>query len=828
MANYSTTKTTSAFQNIFRCAVNRAERYGVVYVATEFLLGAFYDTDNSCKAVLKRYGASKELVDIKIRENVDASYDKKGFTTSVKTVSGYAEDLAIQYKCPFVAPEHLLLAILSTSCIARNIVAGLVPNFNGLVNEIRQMVTDLTNSALQRAKATQEPQEEKPIIPRGRIINHYTNQSNAGDVDGEEPENVLLQFAVDLTEKARLNRLDPVIGRDKEIDRVIQTLSRRHKSNPLLIGEPGVGKSAVIEGLAQRIVSGAVPDSLLGKRLYSLDIASIIAGAKFKGQFEERLKSAIDYVKSSGNVILFIDEIHTIVNTGDGMGTGDILKPELARGDLQVIGATTTSEYVKYIEKDPALERRFHVITLDPPSPEDCIKILEGLRDKFEAHHGVAITDSAIKAAVELSQRYIPDRFLPDKAIDLIDEAAARERMLVDSPSTILTSKKRQLQQLEADKMYSEIQGSALNELDKKISQVQAEIQEVLRCEDKVRKYDRSFIDEENIAKAISEMTGIPVSRLTESQEQKLKNLEKILAKRLIGQEEAVKAVASTIRRARTVMKDPNKPGGSFIFVGPTGVGKTELSKALAEALFGDQDSLIRIDMSEYMESASVSRLIGAPPGYVGYGEESQLADKVRRKPYSVVLFDEIEKACSDVFNIMLQILDDGRLTDGKGHTVDFKNTIIILTSNEGASLVGAKKSSIGFGQEQNQAENEREIILNALKKKFRPEFLNRIEDIVVFRKLSREECGKIMDLTFDSLRKRLSAMQVSLVVSDSAKELLLDIGYSPEYGARELKRAITHHVENQLSSLIISKDVKQGNQVKLINDNGEIDFVIK
>ena len=827
MANYSTTKTTTAFENIIRCAVLRAEKYGVSYVATEFLLGAFYDTENSCKAVLSRYGAGKESVDIKIRENVDPSYDKKGFTTSVKSVSSRAEDLAIRYKCPFVAPEHLLLAILSTSCVARNIVSTLVANFNGLFAEIEQMVSQLTSTALTRARAEQSSQSFDQMPPRGRTFGSFADAPQQ-PAEEDERENILAQFAIDLTEKARLNRLDPVIGRDKEIDRVIQTLSRRLKSNPLLIGEPGVGKSAVIEGLAQRIVSGTVPNSLLGKSVYSLDMSSIIAGAKFKGQFEERLKAAIDYVKRNGNIILFIDEIHTIVNTGDGMGTGDILKPELARGELQVIGATTTSEYIKYIEKDPALERRFQIITLDPPRPEECVKILEGLRDKFEAHHGIAITDSAIRAAVELSQRYIPDRFLPDKAIDLIDEAASRERMIVDSPSSSLNLKKRQLEQLEADRMYYVTQGLPSTELDKKIAQIKSEIEEILRSEEKIRNYDRSYIDEENIAKVISEMTGIPTSRLTESQAQKLSNLEKILQKRLIGQQEAINAVAATIRRSMTVMKDPNKPSGSFIFVGPTGVGKTELSKALAEALFGDQDSLIRIDMSEYMESASVSRLIGAPPGYVGYGEESQLADKVRRKPYSVVLFDEIEKACPDVFNIMLQILDDGRLTDGKGHTVDFKNTIIILTSNEGAHLVGAKKSAIGFGQEQDEAQNEKEIILQALKKKFRPEFLNRIEDIVVFRKLTREECGKIIDLTFDSLRKRLKPMKVSLVVTDSAKEFLLDKGYSPEYGARELKRTILHHVENQLSSLIISKDIKTGNQVTLINDNGAIDFVIK
>ena len=829
MENYSanSSRTTTAYVKVMTDAKDIAAKYGVKYIASEFLLAAILSANSNCSQTLKAYGITPVSYYKRLSDNIDVNYTKEGFTPRAKNMVNYSEQVAIESGCKFVAPEHLLYAILHTECVATDIVKAVCVDFKGLLREADTMVSDLSNMTATNVPPprsslgggspsfTASPAQYKPAAAK-----------NVHTAAAQEEDEVLFRFGEDLTKKARLNQLDPVIGRDREIDRVIQTLSRRSKRNPLLIGEPGVGKSAVIEGLAQKIAGGDVPISLRNKTVFTLDMTGIMAGAKYKGEFEERFKAAINYVKERGDIILFVDEIHTIVYNGDSVGAGDILKPSLARGEIQVIGATTISEYRKHFEKDAALERRFQVIQLDPPRPDDCISILKGLRDNFEAHHGLEITDSAIKAAVYLSERYITDRFLPDKAIDLIDEAAAKERLLADTPPSTLFEKERLLNQLKLDKEYILSSGDDVRDVDEKINVLSGELEDLYKSEEKRRSHSKPFIDEDSVAKVISEMTGIPVAKLTEGESQKLLHLEEILGKRVIGQEAAINAVSTAMRRAVTCIKDPSKPIGSFIFVGPTGVGKTELSKALAEAMFGDENMIIRIDMSEYMERASVSKLIGAPPGYVGYDEEGQLTEKVRRKPYSVVLFDEIEKASPDVFNIMLQILDDGRLTDNKGRTVDFKNTIIIMTSNEGAAEVEVV-NKIGFGDDVAVADDMKARIMTALKKKFKPEFLNRVDDIVVFRKLSREECGKIIDIQCEGLKKRMQSMHVTLRIEDSAKELLLEKGYNPEYGARQLKRTISNLVETPLSNLIIRREVCAGNTVTAISDDGEIDFMI-
>ncbi len=816
---------TTKYVQILKDAKGVADRFGVKYVSTEFIIAAMLKGCGKISDTLESFGVTPSSYYPKVKDVVDPKYLREGYTARTKVTIDYSEQIAISSGCDFIAPEHLFLAILSTpESYAAIIIDSIVSNYNLLLAEAKNLVNDLR-------KRPERVSDDKPLkfgqISGDTRTFKKTTSYSENDEDNKTSEDLkeLSSFGVDLTEMARLNKLDPVIGRDQEIKRVIETLSRRIKSNPLLIGEPGVGKTAVIEGLAIKIAKGDVPVTLKNKTVFSLDLNGIVAGAKFRGEFEERFKSAINFAKDNG-IILFIDEIHTILSGLSSYAAADILKPNLARGELQVIGATTIGEYNKYIEKDPALERRFLIVKVDPPKIDDCVEILKGLRDKFEAHHGIEITDSAIKAAVSMSERYITNRFLPDKAIDLIDEAAAKERLLIDTPPETVVEKERQLKELLIDRNYSFSKGDDYRDLDEKINALKAEISEIKRADIRKKNHDNPYIDEESVAKVISEQTGIPVSKLTESESQKLMNFESILHKRVIGQDQAVKAVSRAIRRSVTVIKDPKRPIGSFIFVGPTGVGKTELSKALAEAIFGDENALIRIDMSEYMEKVSVAKLIGAPPGYVGYDEEGQLTGKVRMKPYSVILFDEIEKTHPDVFNIMLQILDDGRLTDSKGRTVDFKNTIIIMTSNEGASNV-KPANKIGFGDNAAEDDDEKDKIYDALKRRFRPEFLNRIDEIVVFRKLSIEECGKICDLQLDALKKRMASMNVRLIVTDEAKRLILNKGYDKEYGARPLKRAITSLVETPLSDMIIKGDLMSEQTVKVIDDEGQIDFLI-
>ncbi len=634
----------------------------------------------------------------------------------------------------------------------------------------------------------------------------------------------------DLTAKARAGKLDPVIGRSQEIERIVQILSRRTKNNPVLIGEPGVGKSAIVEGLAQAIVNGEVPEMLKNKRVFSLDMASLLAGTQYRGEFEERLKKAIEAIKKDGNTILFIDEIHTIVGAGStkegSMDAANILKPQLARGELQTIGATTLEEYRKYFEKDSALERRFQPITVDPPSVEDTVVILKGLRERYEKHHGVTITDEAIDAAAKLSDRYISDRFLPDKAIDLIDEAASRKRIGANVAPKDVKLLEDEIAKLEVEKK------SALSREDyKRCDEIKHDLERKREELDRKKsewKQTQTHADlsigEEEIAQIVSVWTGVPVVKLTQTEAEKLLGLEDILRKRVVGQDEAVDAVSRAVRRARAGIKDPNRPIGSFIFLGPTGVGKTELSKALAEALFGDENATVRIDMSEYMDKMNVSKLIGSAPGYVGFEEGGQLTEKVRRKPYSVVLFDEIEKAHPDVFNLLLQIMDDGRLTDSHGRTVNFKNTVIIMTSNIGAQEIKTT-AALGFGDKESSYENMREKQMEALKRTMRPEFINRIDDIILFRPLEKADMDAIADRMIASLVKRLREQGISLEVDDEAKRVLIDNGFNKEYGARPLRRAVQKLLEDELSERILKGELALGDNVRVGAKEGKLDF---
>ena len=659
----------------------------------------------------------------------------------------------------------------------------------------------------------------------------YSRGGDESDEDRDSSDNALSGLGEDMTEKAKAGKLDPVLGRDEEINRIIEILSRRKKNNPILRGEPGVGKSAVVEGLAQAIVEGRVPEQLKNKKVFSLDMASLLAGTKYRGEFEDRLKKAIDQLNKRGDTILFIDEIHTIVGAGSTEGSLDaanILKPQLARGELQTIGATTLEEYRKYFEKDSALERRFQTVTVDPPSVEDTITILKGLRSKYEAHHGVEITDSALTAAAVMSDRYINDRFLPDKAIDLIDEAASRKRINASSLPAEIKKLEDDIKAADsAIKSYYEMQ-----EFDKEAEVKKSRLQLEKQLKEAKSKWtidsapNQKSIDDTDIANIVSSWTKIPVTKLTQSESEKLLGMEDILKKRVIGQDEAVEAISRAVRRARVGIKDPKRPIGSFIFLGPTGVGKTELSKALAEAIFGDENLMIRVDMSEFMDKISVSKLIGSAPGYVGFEEGGQLTEKVRRKPYSVVLFDEIEKAHPEVFNILLQILDDGVLTDSHGRKVDFKNTIIIMTSNIGASEIKAMPK-LGFGSaSQEDYENMREVQMSALKRTLKPEFINRIDDIIIFRSLQDNDMSKIISVMTDSLQKRLAAKDIHIQVSDGAKQLIVEKGSNKEYGARPLRRALQRMIEDELSERILKGEFSIGDKISIDVSDGKLTFV--
>lgn len=747
-------------------------------------------------------------------------------------------------------------------------------------------MTKLENSFIQNLLKTQGVTTDKVL----NVMKKIRGNKKVDSKNAEENMKALEKYSTDLTELARKGKLDPVIGRDEEVRRIIQVLNRRTKNNPVLIGEPGVGKTAIVEGLAQRIIRGDVPESLKEVKLISLDLGALVAGAKFRGEFEERLKAVLKEVQeSNGEIVMFIDELHTVVGAGStegSMDAGNLLKPMLARGELRTIGATTVNEYRKYIEKDPALERRFQPVLVDEPSVEDTISILRGLKEKYEVHHGIRILDSALIQAAKLSNRYITDRFLPDKAIDLIDEAASALRIEIDSMPEEIDTMFRQKIQLEIekealkketspeciakiDKLTSEIneleekisklktqweqeknsiQGEAgiKDEIDKvkvkiaeaerntdlqtaaelkygKLMELEKKLQAVQGKEKGENKLLKEEIDEDDIAQIVSKWTGIPVTKLVESEMQKLLKMEDVLHKRLIGQEEAVDTVSDAIRRARSGLKDPKRPIGTFIFLGPTGVGKTELAKTLAEFLFNDEDAIVRIDMSEYMEKHNVSRLVGAPPGYVGYEEGGQLTEAVRRKPYSVVLFDEIEKAHPDVFNIMLQIFDDGRLTDSKGRTVDFKNTVIIMTSNIGSEII--LEDSLNAAVNQGSFEETKEKVMAIMRERFKPEFLNRVDETIFFKALTLQQLSAIVDIQMEHLRELLKEHNITFEITDDAKEFLATRGFNPIYGARPLKRVIRQMVENPLSKLILAQKFIDGDSITIDVKDDELEF---
>lgn len=767
-----------------------------------------------------------------------------------------AKEVAARLGSQVVGTEHILYTILDeTSSVASNVLRakGVDPEYlqrltynaivssgggratmclaNGNEESIRDVLSGYVSDFFGESEQNTHKNGGAAFENSEKIAknndNYYENsRKNEDDFD-------LSKFGTDLTQKARDGKLDPVIGRGKETERVIQVLCRRTKNNPVLIGEPGVGKSAVIDGLAQRIAAGDVPDVLRGKIVFSLDLTSLVAGTRYRGDFEERLKATLNGIKQRGNVLLFIDEIHTILKAGSsegGLDIANILKPMLARGELQTIGATTLEEYRKQFEQDSALERRFQPVLVEEPSVSDTIEILQGLKPKYEAHHGVTITDEAISSAAILSDRYVADRFLPDKAIDLIDEAASRKKIFSFTTPGEIRDLENKIKQAELD--LSEAKRRENYELCGKYKALRDDYIEQkekaeIEWKEKCKNTDLS-IGEDEIAEVVGNWTGIPVRRITEGESEKLVNLEKTLQSKVIGQDEACSAVAKAVKRARAGLKDPKRPIGSFIFLGPTGVGKTELAKALASALFGDEDLLIRVDMSEYMEKDSVSRLIGSAPGLVGFEEGGQLTEKVRRKPYSVVLFDEIEKGHPDIFNILLQILEDGILTDSHGRTVSFKNTVVILTSNIGAKEASAPQRTLGFASEkavENESERVRQSHVQALKGAMKPEIINRIDEIVVFKKLDKASLLKIADLMFASLEKRLESKDISVTITQSAKDYIVSEGYDAEYGARPLRRTLQRLVEDKLSEKLIRAEISSGDKVKIDFDGNNLVF---
>ncbi len=805
-------KFTARAEKSLELAQEIAMELGHDYIGSEHILyGLVEEGTGIASKVLENQGINSVNIREEIEEVIGTAEpiddpDIIGFTPRSKKIVENAFIEARRLGEEQIGTEHMLIGILKEGdSVATRILIDLNANPQEIYNEIM--------------KIAKEEEEQKEGSKRASSSNSYNSTPT------------LNQYGTDLSKSAEEGKLDPVIGRKDEIQRVIQILSRRTKNNPCLIGEPGVGKTAVVEGLAEKIAAGEVPEMLKDKRVVSIDMASMVAGAKYRGDFEERIKKALKEVQKSKDVILFIDEIHTIVGAGSAEGAVDaanILKPLLARGEIQLIGATTLKEYMKFIEKDAALERRFSTVNVKEPTEEETIQILNGLRDKYEAHHNVQITDESIKAAVELSERYINDRFLPDKAIDLMDEAASRARMKKYTEPDELKKCKAEMEKLDKEKeelvRVQEFEKAAkirdeVNNKKKEYEQKKKEWETKSAKEVQVLKYD-------NIAEVVATWTGIPVSKVSETENEKLKMLEENLHKRVIGQNEAVEAVSKAIKRSRMGLKDENKPIGSFLFLGPTGVGKTELSKALAESLFGTEDAMIRIDMSEYMESHSTAKLIGAPPGYVGYDEAGQLTEKVRRKPYSVILFDEIEKAHPDVMNMLLQLLDDGRLTDSQGRTVNFKNTVIIMTSNVGARLITEKKT-LGFisavdAQDKNKEyEDTKKEVLAELKKEFKPEFLNRIDEIIVFHKLQKDEIRQIVDLLINKLTKMLEKQNIRLEITEAAKDLIAEKGIDEAYGARPLKRAIQTMIEDKIAEAMIDKKVVDVAKVDV--ENGEI-----
>lgn len=806
-----TYKFTNRANKAIEIANDIALELGHSYIGTEHILyGLAKEGNGIASKVLENQNVTADDILNKIEELIGSDESIENivdFTPRTKRVveSAFIEARKLGYN--FIGTEHLLIGILREGdCVATKILLDLNVNIPKLYNEIVK------------------------VINEGEDYNssdNSSNNSNGGKRRGSYNQTPTLnQFGQDLTKKAEEGKLDPVIGRKQEIERVIEILSRRTKNNPCLIGEPGVGKTAAVEGLAQKIASGDVPEILKDKRVVTLDISGMVAGAKYRGDFEERIKKALNEVKKAGDVILFIDEIHTIVGAGAAEGAIDaanILKPLLARGEIQLVGATTLNEYRKFIEKDAALERRFSPVTVNEPSEKETIQILKGIRDKYEAHHNVKITDEAIEAAVKLSIRYVNDRFLPDKAIDLIDEASSKARLRTYTEPDSL----KELQE-KIDKTKNEKEEAVLNQKFEKAAELR-DTEKALR--DKFEKEQNKWknkntksivtITEENIAEVIANWTGIPAKKITEDENEKLKNLEKELHKRVIGQNEAVEAVSKAIRRGRVGLKDPKRPIGSFLFLGPTGVGKTELSKALAEVLFGDENAMIRLDMSEFMEPHSVSKLIGAPPGYVGFDDGGQLTEKIRRKPYSVVLFDEIEKAHPDVTNMLLQILEDGRLTDSQGRTVNFKNTVIIMTSNLGARLITDRKQ-LGFANKEGEADSKKEYeeikkeVMAELKKELRPEFINRIDEIIVFHKLNDSDINQIIDIMLKEVVNRLEEQKYDVKFEPDVKEMIAKEGIDKNFGARPLRRTIQNLVEDKLAEEILDGKLVKGKVNKI------------
>ncbi len=806
--NGFTTKANEALNQ----AISSAENLGHTYVGSEhLLLGLLKIGGGFAAALLNKSGITAEGVEELIRAQIGCGTPTKlspdYFTPRAKRAVENAMASCANNGKKYVGTEHLLLGILSDGD-------------NYAIRFLSELGADAAALTRETLKASG--------------IDGYSGESKPQTYQKPQDDKVptLSKYGRELTAEAKKGKLDPVIGREKEIERVIQILCRRTKNNPCLIGEPGVGKTAIAEGLAQKIADGDVPEILEDKRVFALDLTGMVAGTKYRGDFEERIKTAIDEIINAGNIILFIDEVHTIVGAGSAEGSTDaanILKPSLARGEFQLIGATTISEYRKNIEKDPALERRFQPVNVSEPTEEDTVLILKGLKDKYEAHHKVKITDGAIEAAVKLSSRYISDRFLPDKAIDLIDEASSRVRLNVCAAPPELKALEEKIANAEAEKNEAvnsqEFEhAAALRDNEKKLKEEYRELKEKWR--DKSGRINGE-VTAENIAETVSSWTGIPVSQLTREESERLLHLEDELHASVIGQDEAVTAVSKAIRRGRVGLKDPKRPIGSFIFCGPTGVGKTELCKALAKAMFGSENMMIRLDMSEYMEKHTVSRLVGSPPGYVGFEEGGQLTEKVRRNPYSVVLFDEIEKAHPDVFNVLLQILEDGILTDSQGRRVDFKNTVIIMTSNVGARLITEKRVAFGFTESGGDSENKniKELVTGELKNTFRPEFLNRVDDIIVFSKLDRGQIAQIAVKLLNELAGRLAALGIALKWDDSAVYALADKGFDPIYGARPLRREIQNSIEDGLSEKILDSSVKKGDTVLCEFKNGKFEF---
>jgi ATP-dependent Clp protease ATP-binding subunit ClpC len=796
-------------RRVLTFAQEEANRFHHGYIGTEhILLGLIREQDSVAAKVLVSMGVDlskvRASVEFVMERGEQTTPREIGLTPRAKKVIELAVDEARRLQHNYIGTEHLLLGLLREG---EGVAAGILENLG---------------VDLERTKA-------KTI----QILGQTGTQSPGGARSASRTP-VLDQLSLDLTAIARAGKLDPVIGRHKEIQRAIQILSRRTKNNPVLIGEPGVGKTAIVEGLAHRILAGDVPDTLQGKRVVTLDIGSLVAGTKYRGEFEDRLKKVIEEIKSSGNCVLFIDEMHTIVGAGAAEGAVDaanILKPSLARGELQCIGATTLGDYRKYVERDPALERRFQPILVEEPTIEQTIEILMGIRERYEDYHHLTISDEAVKAATHLAARYIPDRFLPDKAIDLIDEASSRVRIQRGVPPLSIKDARQALEAVRKDKeeAISGQQYEYAAELRDREVHLAERLEELEKNWQEGAGQDKPVVTEEDITEAVSMWTGIPVTRLAADESARLLHMEEVLHQRIIGQDEAIVTVAKAVRRARTGLKDPRRPIGSFMFLGPTGVGKTELVRALAEFMFGSEDNLIRIDMSEFMEKHTVSRLIGAPPGYVGYDEGGQLTEKVRRKSYCVILLDEIEKAHPDVFNILLQILDDGHLTDGHGRRVDFRNSIIAMTSNIGAELI-KKESTIGFASRSDETktrqvayERMRDKLLDEMKKVFRPEFINRMDSVAVFHHLTRDHIRQIVDLLLRPIKKQLEEKGVKLEVTEPAKDLLSEKGYDETFGARPLRRVIQTMVEDQLSDALLRGEFRSGDTVCLDREGDEI-----